>query len=97
MDGLALARAIKADPTLFSAVKLVLLTSFGQKGHGAEATRAGISGYLTKPVDEADLHDCLAEILGGRSRPPRPRHAPQPPREPALRSPPASSWPRTTR
>jgi two-component system sensor histidine kinase/response regulator len=64
MDGLSLARAIKADSKL-SAVKLVLLTSFGQKGHGAEATRAGISGYLTKPVDEADLHDCLAEILGG--------------------------------
>jgi two-component system, sensor histidine kinase and response regulator len=64
MDGLSLARAIKADSKL-SAAKLVLLTSFGQKGHGAEATRAGISGYLTKPVDEADLHDCLAEILGG--------------------------------
>jgi two-component system, sensor histidine kinase and response regulator len=64
MDGLSLGRAIKANPRL-SAVKLVLLTSFGQKGHGAEAARAGISGYLTKPVDEADLHDCLAEILGG--------------------------------
>ncbi len=64
MDGLSLARAIKADEKV-AAVKLVLLTSFGQKGHGAEAARAGISGYLTKPVDEADLHDCLAEILGG--------------------------------
>jgi len=64
MDGLALARAIKTEDRL-GAVKLVLLTSFGQKGHGAEATRAGISGYLTKPVDEADLHDCLAEILVG--------------------------------
>ncbi len=46
----------------------MLLTSFGQTGHGAEATRAGISGYLTKPVDEADLHDCLVEILGGAPR-----------------------------
>ncbi len=64
MDGLALGRAIKSEPAL-AAVKLVLLTSFGQKGHGAEAARAGISGYLTKPVDEADLHDCLAEILVG--------------------------------
>jgi two-component system, sensor histidine kinase and response regulator len=64
MDGLCLGRAIKENARL-SAVKLVLLTSFGQKGHGAEATRAGISGYLTKPVDEADLHDCLVEILGG--------------------------------
>ncbi|HEX9203580.1 MAG TPA: PAS domain S-box protein, partial [Vicinamibacteria bacterium] len=68
MDGLTLARIIKGDQAV-SGVKLVLLTSFGQKGHGAEATRAGISGYLTKPVDEVDLHDCLCEILGGARRP----------------------------
>ncbi len=66
MDGMALARAMKADPVL-AAVKLVLLTSFGQRGHGAEAIRIGISGYLTKPVDEADLHDCLVDILAGAS------------------------------
>jgi PAS domain S-box-containing protein len=69
MDGLTLARIITGDPAI-AGVKLVLLTSFGQKGHGAEATKAGISGYLTKPVDEADLHDCLSEILGGPSRRP---------------------------
>jgi len=68
MDGLTLARIIKGDQAV-SGVKLVLLTSFGQKGHGLEATRAGISGYLTKPVDEVDLHDCLCEILGGARRP----------------------------
>ena len=68
MDGLTLARIITGDPAI-AGVKLVLLTSFGQKGHGAEATKAGISGYLTKPVDEADLHDCLSEILGGPRRP----------------------------
>src|SRR5262249_6105437 len=47
MDGLSLARAIKADSKL-SAVKLVLLTSFEQNGHGAEGTRAGRSGSLTE-------------------------------------------------
>jgi len=69
MDGLTLARIVKGDRAV-SGVKLALLTSFGQKGHGAEATRAGISGYLTKPVDEADLHDCLSEILAGGARHP---------------------------
>jgi len=62
MDGLSLARAIKADETL-RGVRLVLLTSFGQRGHGAEASRIGIAAYLTKPVDEADLYDCLVEVL----------------------------------
>jgi two-component system sensor histidine kinase/response regulator len=63
MDGLSVARAIKQDPAL-AAVRLVLLTSFGQRGHGAEASRIGVSAYLTKPVDEADLYDCLVEVLG---------------------------------
>ncbi|MGD8895220.1 MAG: response regulator [Acidobacteriota bacterium] len=62
MDGLSLARAIKSDEALES-VRLVLLTSIGQRGHGAEASRIGISAYLTKPVDEADLYDCLVEVL----------------------------------
>jgi PAS domain S-box-containing protein len=67
MDGLSLARAIKADKGV-SGVHLVLLTSIGQRGHGAEASRIGISAYLTKPVDEADLYDCLVEVLTpGRS------------------------------
>jgi CheY-like chemotaxis protein len=44
-------------------VRLVLLTSFGQRGHGAEASRIGIAAYLTKPVDEGDLHDCLVEVM----------------------------------
>ncbi len=71
MDGLDLARAIKEEPSLL-AVKLVLLTSFGQRGHGAEAARIGISAYLTKPVDEADLYDCLVEVMdeGRRKRAP---------------------------
>ncbi len=63
MDGLALAREVKADPAL-APVRLVLLTSFGQRGQGAEASRIGISAYLTKPVDEADLYDSLVEVLG---------------------------------
>jgi CheY-like chemotaxis protein len=67
MDGLSLARLIKAEEPL-RAVKLVLLTSFGHAGQGREARAAGIAGYLTKPVDEADLHDCLADVLFGPPR-----------------------------
>jgi two-component system, sensor histidine kinase and response regulator len=62
MDGLSLARAIVGDDAL-GTVRLVLLTSVGQRGHGVEASRIGISAYLTKPVDEADLYDCLVEVF----------------------------------
>jgi two-component system, sensor histidine kinase and response regulator len=71
MDGLALARVIRDDPSV-AEVKIVLLTSFGQAGHAQEAVRAGVAGYLTKPVDEADLHDCLVEVLLGEGAGRRP-------------------------
>ena len=63
MDGLALARAMQTDPTL-AAVRLVLLTSFNQRGHGQEARQAGIAAYLTKPLHPSQLHDCLVLVLG---------------------------------
>jgi len=60
MDGLALSAAISADLALQS-TKLVLLTSLGQvRGDAQRAREAGISAYLTKPVRESYLYDCLA-------------------------------------
>jgi signal transduction histidine kinase/DNA-binding response OmpR family regulator len=56
MDGLTLARAIKADPTL-SGTRLVLLTSLGNGV--AEARDAGISVCLSKPVRQAQLRVSL--------------------------------------
>jgi len=71
MDGLALARVIRDDPSVADC-KIVLLTSFGQAGHAQEAVRAGVAGYLTKPVDESDLHDCLVEVILGEGAGRRP-------------------------
>jgi CheY-like chemotaxis protein len=64
MDGMELARRIKADPEI-SATRLVLLTSVGQRGEGEEARLAGIDAYLTKPVRQSELYDCLATVMGG--------------------------------
>ncbi|MGI8655030.1 MAG: PAS domain S-box protein [Pyrinomonadaceae bacterium] len=63
MDGFELARHIKQDAEIASA-RLVLLTSFGQRGHGATAREAGIAAYLTKPVRQSQLFDCLATVTG---------------------------------
>jgi two-component system sensor histidine kinase/response regulator len=62
MDGFQLADAIKAEPTI-AAVALVLLPSFGRRGHGERARRAGIAAYLQKPVRQSQLHACLAEVM----------------------------------
>ena len=68
MDGIELARRIKIDPTI-SAVQLVLYTSLGRRGDLTTARDAGIAAYLTKPMRQAQLLDCLSLVLGNRDRP----------------------------
>jgi PAS domain S-box-containing protein len=65
-DGFELARTIKSDPAI-AAVPMVLLTSFGQRGDGAAAREAGIAAYLTKPVRQSQLFDCLANVVSQTS------------------------------
>jgi two-component system, sensor histidine kinase and response regulator len=62
MDGFELARSIKSD-SLLAALPLVLLTSFGQRGDGETARQAGIAAYLTKPVRQSHLFDCLIMVI----------------------------------
>jgi len=64
MEDWALARRIKADPAI-SSVRLVVLTPYGQRGDAAGARAAGFDAYLTKPVRQAQLYDCLSLVLNG--------------------------------
>jgi signal transduction histidine kinase/DNA-binding response OmpR family regulator/HPt (histidine-containing phosphotransfer) domain-containing protein len=63
MDGLMLAREIKTDPKIAS-TRLVVLTSMGMRGDAMEVRRARIEGYLSKPVRQSDLYNCLATLMG---------------------------------
>ena len=62
MDGLTLARVITADPTL-ATVRLILLSSWGQRGDARAAQAAGIAAYLTKPVRHGQLYQTLMTVL----------------------------------
>jgi signal transduction histidine kinase/CheY-like chemotaxis protein len=63
MDGLALARAIKADPTIAD-TRLIVLTSLGQSLTAAELQEIGIRGYVSKPVKQSSLFDSLVNAMG---------------------------------
>jgi len=63
MDGLQLARLIKADPAI-SSTRLIMLSSIGRRGEGEEARQASIEAYLTKPVRQSQLYDALATVMG---------------------------------
>ncbi|MDY6838188.1 MAG: response regulator [Thermodesulfobacteriota bacterium] len=67
MDGEALGRAIKADQGLKDTA-LVMVTSWGQRGDAARMKEIGFSAYLTKPIKQSQLFDCLVTVLGRPSR-----------------------------
>jgi PAS domain S-box-containing protein len=90
MDGLELARHIRADPAL-AGVRLIMLTSLGVRGQREQARAAGIAGYLVKPVRLSQLHDCLATVMAATE--PLPSAPPRPAADGARR-PPAGHGPR---
>jgi CheY-like chemotaxis protein/HPt (histidine-containing phosphotransfer) domain-containing protein len=59
IDGGMLGRKIKADPGLCETV-LVLLTSIGNRGDAKKMQEIGFAAYLTKPIKDSQLRDCLA-------------------------------------
>jgi polar amino acid transport system substrate-binding protein len=61
-DGMSLAREIAADPVI-NKTDLILLTAFDAFGLGALALNAGFKRYLSKPVKQAQLLDCLVSVI----------------------------------
>jgi CheY-like chemotaxis protein len=63
MDGETLGQKIKEDPDLAKTI-LVILTSIGERGDAARYRKIGFVAYLTKPVKQSHLYDCLAMAAG---------------------------------
>jgi CheY-like chemotaxis protein/HPt (histidine-containing phosphotransfer) domain-containing protein len=59
---------INAEP-LIGDTPLVLVTTFGQRGHGLAAQAAGAAAYLTKPIRHDQLRAALATVLGRAAAP----------------------------
>jgi CheY-like chemotaxis protein/HPt (histidine-containing phosphotransfer) domain-containing protein len=62
MDGLQLARMIKKDPR-FSTMRLVMLTSVDRQEDPEALRETGVDAYLTKPVKQTQLFDCLSMVM----------------------------------
>ena len=63
MDGETLGRLIKGDER-FADLPLVMMTSIGSRGDAKRFMQAGFAAYLTKPVKQSQLFDCLATLVG---------------------------------
>ena len=63
MNGMTLARTIKADPQLTD-IHLILLSSLGRQDADREVKASGFSDYLTKPIRRNVLKQTLETIMG---------------------------------
>ena len=82
MDGLELARHIKADPVL-APLKLVLLTSAGQREEVKQAKGVSLEAALTKPIRQSHLFNTFVTLVGQALQPALP--SPRAPVVPQLR------------
>jgi two-component system sensor histidine kinase/response regulator len=64
MDGITLTHTIKLDERIKN-TRLVLMTDLGEIGEGKCMQEIGVAAYLTKPIRQSELFDCLAVILAG--------------------------------
>jgi len=62
LDGLGATRRI-LDSEGLRDVPVVAITAFGTEGFQRAAYDAGISGYLTKPIDLDRMHQLIARLL----------------------------------
>ena len=62
LDGLGATRRIRETDGLRE-VPIVAITAFGTEGFQRAAYDAGLSGYLTKPIDFDRMHQLIARLL----------------------------------
>ena len=61
-DGFESATLLKGDPAT-AGVQVVILTRAGRRGDGSAAQALGIEAYLTKPLRQMQLLDCLCFLF----------------------------------
>lgn len=64
-DGETLGKAIKNDPDLQDTI-IVLMTSISKTGIIDRLQKEGFDGYLTKPVKQSVLYDCIRLAVSGK-------------------------------
>ena len=66
LDGLGATRKIREKESLRD-VPVIAVTAFGTEGFQRAAYDAGVSGYLTKPIDFGRMHQLVARLLEHRN------------------------------
>ena len=62
-DGFTLAEKIQTDSKLKD-VKIIMMSSIGQRGDATHCQEKGIAAYLMKPISQSDLFNAIRTVLG---------------------------------
>ena len=63
MDGFTLLERLRQGPNTAAEGKVIVLTSAGQRGDAARCLELGVAAYLTKPVSQLELFECVVRVL----------------------------------
>jgi two-component system, sensor histidine kinase and response regulator len=66
MQGFELAEQIRADSDL-NHTKLILMTAYSSENQDKQALNKGFAAYLSKPLKQSQLFDCIATVASKRS------------------------------
>jgi CheY-like chemotaxis protein len=72
VDGLALARAIRADAR-FASTPIIIVTASTREQDQVRASGIGADAFLTKPVDSEDLVQTVSRLIARDVDPDKPR------------------------
>jgi len=64
MDGFSLVERLRQVSRSSAETQIIVLTSAGLRGDAARCRNLGVAAYLTKPVGQSELFDCIASVLG---------------------------------
>ncbi len=68
MNGFTLVERLRQGPDPAAETRVIMLSSAGQRGDAARCRELGVAAYLTKPVGQSELFDCVVRVLGTTSR-----------------------------
>ncbi|WP_171013669.1 response regulator [Chitinivorax sp. B] len=68
MDGVELGQHIRNMPR-WRSLPMVMATSLAMHGHSRLAAESGFDGYITKPIRQEQLLECLRLVLNRQTRP----------------------------
>jgi len=61
MDGIQLTKIVREQSG--TSIKIIMLTAFGKDEERIEAEKAGINGFITKPINPALMFGCILQVF----------------------------------